>query len=123
MNRLLLISLAIFLTIACSDVALADGSASGAQFANMVVVGLIILIVLICFLGALSVFSMLKGGELASGWQTLAISFMVLLIAEGLNLLNLLKIVELGSTVILVARLIAIGMVMMGITKIKKVLS
>jgi len=123
MNRSLLILLAICMSLVCSDIAFAGDTSSGAQFADMLVVGLIILLVLVCFLGALSVFSILKGGELASGWQTLAISFIVLLIAEGLNLLDLLKIVELGSTVILIARLIAIGMVMMGITRIKKVLS
>jgi len=123
MNRPLLILLAICLAIVCSNVAFAGETGSGAQFANMLVVGMIILLILICFLAALSVFSILKGGELAAGWQTLAISFMVLLIAECLNLLDLLKIVELGGTVVLIARLVAIGMVMVGITKIKRVLS
>jgi len=100
------------------------GSTGGASSITGLLVGaLIAVVILVCFLGALSVFSLLKGGELASGWQTLAISFMILLIGEALNIVDMMKIAAIGDTVILLVRLVGIGAIMVGISKIKRVLS
>ena len=94
-----------------------------ASAAGVLVVIMILLLVVICFFLALKIFSLLKGGELASAWQMLAISFMILLIAEAVKLIDMLNVANLGDTASMLIRLIGITAVMIGISKIKKALS
>jgi hypothetical protein len=91
--------------------------------AGSLVVGMIILVVVICIFLALKIFSLLKGGELASAWQLLTIAFVVLLIAEGVQLIDMLNIASLGDTAAMLIRLVGIGAVMIGMLRIKRVLS
>jgi len=51
----------------------------------------IFLVVLICFVIALKIFSMLRGGEMASGWQVLAISFIILCLGQLVELASSLE--------------------------------
>lgn len=103
--------------------ALADTNGVTASVAGVLIVVMILLVAVICFFLALKVFSLLKGGELASAWQLLAISFMILLIAEAVKLVDLLNVADLGDTAAMLIRLVGIAAVMLGISKIKKVLS
>lgn len=100
------------------------GSVGGsASAAGVLVAMMILLFAVICFFLALKVFSLLKGGELASAWQMLAVSFMILLIAEAVKLIDMLNVANLGDTAAMLIRLIGIAAVMIGISKIKKALS
>jgi hypothetical protein len=104
-------------------VAVADTDLGGSTMAGSLVVGMIILVVVVCIFLALRIFSLLKGGELASAWQMLAIAFVILLIAEGVQLIDMLNIAGLGNTTAMLIRLVGIGAVMIGMLRIKRVLS
>ena len=104
-------------------VAVADTDLGGSTMAGSLVVGSIILVVVVCVFLALKIFSLLKGGELASAWQMLTIAFVILLIAEGVQLIDMLNIASLGDTAAMLIRLVGIGAVMIGILRIKRVLS
>ncbi len=123
MAKILFSLTVIFWACILPSTALAGVSNGSPSITSLLVDALIAVVILVCFLGALSIFSLLKGGELASGWQTLAISFMILLIGEALNILDMMKIASIGDTVVLLVRLIGIGAIMLGISKIKRVLS
>ena len=104
-------------------VAVADTDLGGSTMAGSLVVGTIILVVVVCVFLALRIFSLLKGGELASAWQMLTIAFVILLVAEGVQLIDMLNIASLGDTAAMLIRLVGIGAVMIGILRIKRVLS
>lgn len=123
MAKILLSLTVIFWAFILPSTALAGGSNGSPSITSLLVDALIAVVILVCFMGALSIFSLLKGGELASGWQTLAISFMILLIGEALSILDMMKIASIGDTVVLLVRLVGIGAIMLGISKIKRVLS
>ena len=92
MNRSLLSMITCVAAASIPRVAVADTDLGGSTMAGSLVVGMIILVVVICIFLALKIFSLLKGGELASAWQLLAIAFVVLLIAEGVQLIDMLNI-------------------------------
>lgn len=96
---------------------------SAVHVPGLLIVGLMLMVMIVCFSLALKVFSLLKGGELASAWQILAISFMILLIAEAVKFVDLLNIANIGETAAMLVRLVGIGTVMIGISRIKRVLS
>ena len=123
MNRSLLSLITCVGAASIPRVAVADTDLGGSTMAGSLVVGMIILVVVICFFLALKIFSLLKGGELASAWQMLAIAFLVLLIAEGVQLIDMLNIASLGDTAAMLIRLVGIGAVMIGMLRIKRVLS
>ena len=104
-------------------VASADTGEGVTSVAGLLVVAVVLLFAAICFFMALRVFSLLKGGELASAWQILAVSFMVLFLAEGMKLIDMLNVAHLGDTLVTAIRLVGIAAVMIGVSKIKSVLS
>ncbi len=123
MNRSLLSLITCVAAASIPRVAVADTDLGGSTMAGSLVVGTIILVVVICIFLALKIFFLLKGGELASAWQMLAIAFVILLIAEGVQLIDMLNIASLGDTAAMLIRLVGIGAVMIGILRIKRVLS
>jgi hypothetical protein len=123
MNRSLLSLITCVAAASIPRVAVADTDLGGSTMAGSLVVGMIILVVVICIFLALKIFSLLKGGELASAWQLLTIAFVVLLIAEGVQLIDMLNIASLGNTAAMLIRLVGIGAVMIGMLRIKRVLS
>jgi len=123
MNRLLIPIILGFVIELLPVSAYAGNGASGASTTGLLLIGLILLLVLVCFFTALKIFSFLKGGEMASAWQILAISFMILIAAEAVRLVEMLNIVNFGETPSMVLRLIGVGTIMVGIARIKKILS
>jgi hypothetical protein len=103
--------------------AYAGSGVSALPVGGLLVAGMIVLMATICFYLALKIFGLLKGGELASAWQVLAISFVILLISEAMRLIDMLNIANLGDTASMLIRLIGIATVMIGISKIKRALS
>jgi len=98
------------------------GSVSASGFGVLFEAG-ILLVVLICFVVAMKIFSYLRGGELASGWQVLAISFIVLCLGQMMELASMLELFGLDRAVVLGIRLIGVSLLMIGVARIKKVLS
>ncbi len=123
MNRSFLSMITCVAAASIPRVAVADTDLGGSTMAGSLVIGMIILVVVICIFLALKIFSLLKGGELASAWQLLTIAFVVLLIAEGVQLIDMLNIASLGNTAAMLIRLVGIGAVMIGMLRIKRVLS
>ena len=123
MNRSLLSMITCVAAASIPRIAVADTDLGGSTMAGSLVVGTIILVIVICIFLAIKIFLLLKGGELASAWQMLAIAFVVLLIAEGVQLIDMLNIASLGDTAAMLIRLVGIGAVMIGILRIKRVLS
>ena len=97
-----------------------EGSVSGV---GLLFNGVILLVVLVCFLVALKVFAILRGGELASGWQFIAISFMVLCLGQVLELISTLELFSLNTAFVVAVRLAGVVLLMLGLTRIKRVLS
>jgi hypothetical protein len=120
-NRLLTISLAALILLPSSLMAqsASDGSSSVGFFFNM----LIMLVVLVCFLMAMKIFSLLRGGELASGWQMLAIAFITLCLGQLIELASTIEIVSLSNAIVATIRLAGVFLLLLGIVRIKKVLS
>jgi len=123
MNHPFLSVLTGFAAVLAPCVAFAGAEGGGSPLAGSVVVSVMLILVVVCLVLALKIFSLLKGGELASAWQILAIAFMILLIAEGVKLIDILDIANLGDTASMLIRLAGISIVMLGISKIKRVLS
>ena len=78
---------------------------------------------LICFSTCLKIFGLLKGGELSSGWQILAVSFIMFSLGQLLSISIDLEFVSLHHSAASVMHLLALGLVIMGVTKIKKSLT
>jgi hypothetical protein len=121
MNRSLLSLITCVAAASIPRVAVADTGLGGSIVAGSLVVGAIILVVVICIYLALKILSLFKGGELASAWQMLAIAFVILLIAEAMQLIDMLNIASLGDMAAMLMRLVGIGAVMVGILRIKRV--
>ncbi len=122
MNRVILPLILAMMFVAPSradaSVGLADSS-----IAALLLAVLMILLTGICVFIALRIFSCLKGGELASAWQVLAISFVILVIAEVVRLTALLSIADVSENVIMLIRLVGLCTVMIGVSRIRRVLS
>ena len=120
-NRLLIFTLAALLFMPCS--LLADDGSAGFSGVGVLVNGVILLVVLVCFITAMKIFSLLRGGELASGWQMLAIAFIILCLGQLVELASTLEIVALNQAVVVSVRLAGVILLLLGIVRIKKVLS
>lgn len=97
-----------------------DGAVSGV---NIMFNGVILLVMLVCLMVALKVFSILRGGELATGWQFLAVSFMILCLGQVLELVSTLELFSLNSAFVIAIKLAGVVMLMLGLARIKRVLS
>ncbi len=123
MHRPYLFLLALVTGVLIPNAACANTGEQSTSVAGLLVVALILLFAAVCFFLALKIFSLLKGGELASAWQIMAISFMILLLAEAMKLIDMLNVADLGDTVLTTVRLAGIAAVMIGVSKIRNVLS
>jgi hypothetical protein len=103
--------------------ALLADAASGSSDVGVLFNGLILLVVLVCFFVALKIFSLLRGGELASGWQMLAIAFVLLCLGQLIDLMVTLEIAGLNQAMVATARLAGAFLLLLGVVRIKKVLS
>jgi hypothetical protein len=120
-SRILTISLITLILL--PSMLLADsysGSTSGIGFLFSV---LILMVVFVCFFLATKIFSLLRGGELASGWQMLAISFIVLCLGQLVDLASTLELFNLDQAIVVTFRLAGVFLLLLGIVRIKKVLS
>ncbi|MBU1317638.1 MAG: hypothetical protein KKG33_07585 [candidate division Zixibacteria bacterium] len=123
MNRLLfsvIAGVSVWLTPAVTYAGVQPG---GSGITEGLLVALMLLLAAICFFVALKIFSSLRGGEMAAAWQILAVSFIILLIAEAVSLLNILDVANVGQYTAMVIRLLGLATIMIGVSKIRKVLS
>ncbi|MBD3218486.1 MAG: hypothetical protein GF310_09445 [candidate division Zixibacteria bacterium] len=120
-SRLLIFALIALIIMPCTLAA--QSAESGSAGVGLLFNGLILLVVLVCFFMAMKVFSLLRGGELASGWQMLAIAFIVLCLGQLIELASTLEIVGLNQAVVVTVRLAGVFLLLLGIVRIKKVLS
>lgn len=97
-----------------------EGSISGV---GILFNGIILLVVVICFMVALKVFAILRGGEMAPGWQFIAVSFIILCLGQVLELVSILELFSLNSAFIIAIRLAGVVLLMLGLARIKRVLS
>lgn len=123
MNRLLKLAIVGTATWLFPAVAFAGDQLGGRNVSEVFLVALMLLIAGICFFIALKIFSSLRGGEMASAWQIIAISFIIMLIAEAVSLMNILAVANIGQFVAMLIRLLGLATVMMGMSRIRKVLS
>jgi hypothetical protein len=102
------------------------GAAVGAGDTSASSVGLhLVLLVgaMLCFFVCLRIYSLLKGGELSTGWQMFSISFLIMTLAEALNLSTALEFFVIQPEFVNVARVLALFFLLFGATRIKKSLS
>jgi hypothetical protein len=123
MNRLLKIAIVGVVAWLFPAVAFAGNQLGNRSVSEIFIVALMLLIAGICFFIAMKIFSSLRGGEMASAWQIIAISFVIMLIAEAVSLLNVLAVANIGQFVAMLIRLLGLAAVMMGMSRIRKVLS
>jgi len=89
-----------------------------------VAIDIVLLVVgLICFAVCLKIFALLRGGELSPGWQVLAVSFLIFSLGQLLSLAIKLDIVTMQRNAIGILQLLALILVAVGVTKIKKSLT
>jgi len=119
-SRLLIFALAALLFLPS---ALMADAASGGSDVGVLFNGLILLVVLVCFFVAMKIFSLLRGGELASGWQMLAIAFIILCLGQLIDLMATLEIGGLNQAIVATVRLAGVFLLLLGVVRIKKVLS
>ena len=116
------IIVAIVLLLAPAELAAQDGMNSTTGM-NILFGAAIFLVILACFFVASRIFSFLRGGELASGWQMLAIAFIVLCISQLLDISASLELFSLNNTAVQAFRLVGVAVLMLGFIKIKNALS
>jgi hypothetical protein len=102
--------------------AFAGGEQTASSATTMLLAVTMIAVMGVCFFVAIRVFSYLKGGELASAWQILSISFAILVIAEAVKLLAMLNIVNIHDNIVMLVRVVGLCAIMVGVARIRKVL-
>ena len=123
MNRLIAFTIAGSASAIAPGQAFADTGGASSPTAGILLGGMMLMLIVVCLVVALKVFSYLRGGELASAWQILSISFVVLIIAEAVRLVDMLGIASVGDNAVMLVRLVGLSAVMIGVARIKKVLS
>jgi hypothetical protein len=99
---------------------------SGGEDATAVGVGIDLLLMiagLLCFATCMKVFSLLRGGELSSGWQMLSVSFLLFSLAQALELLVTLELFLMPENAASALHVLSLFLILIGIAKIKKALS
>lgn len=77
----------------------------------------------LCCSFALKIYFLLKGGELAAGWQMLTASFLLFSIGELLSVAAALEIIGLQTNAIRIVQVLALFLILFGVVKIKRSLS
>jgi FtsH-binding integral membrane protein len=95
----------------------------GSAWTGAMLAAVMSLLIAACLFMALRIFSFLKGGEMASAWQIMAVSFVILVIAEVISLIGSLKVANVSPNTVALIRLIGVATVMVGVSRIKRVLS
>lgn len=101
----------------------ADNGIESTSGMNVLFGAAIFLLILICFFVAYRIFSFLRGGELAGGWQMLAIAFIVLCLSQLIDIALSLELFTLDGVTVQVIRLLGVIVLMFGFVKIKNALS
>lgn len=78
---------------------------------------------LLCFAVCFRIYALLRGGELSTGWQVFTAAFLMLSLAEAMNLSISLEFFSLPGELVNVLRVLALFLLFWGVTKIKKSLS
>jgi hypothetical protein len=78
---------------------------------------------LLCFAVCFRIYTLLRGGELSTGWQVFTFSFLILSLAEAANLATALEFFALPLALVNVLRVLALFLLFWGATKIKRSLS
>jgi len=111
-------------TLPVSSVMAQTAAKTGEVSAFGVAIDIVLLVVgLICFAVCLKIFALLRGGELSPGWQVLAVSFLIFSLGQLLSLAIKLDIVTMQRNAIGILQLLALILVAIGVTKIKKSLT
>ena len=82
----------------------ADSGTGSISGAGVLINAVILLVILACFFVAMKVFSYLRGGEMAAGWQFLAISFIVLCLGQLLALASSVELFNLDMAIVVAKR-------------------
>lgn len=77
----------------------------------------------LCFSFAMKIYLLLKGGEMAVGWQMVTASFLLFTVSELLNISASLEIVGLQTNAIRVLQVLALFLILFGVVRIKKSLT
>jgi hypothetical protein len=77
----------------------------------------------LCLAFSLRIYLLLKGGELATGWQMFAASFLTFSLAELLSVSAAVEIMALQINTIRVLQVLALFLILLGVVKIKRSLS
>jgi len=111
-------------TLPVSSALAQTAAKTGEMSAFGVAIDIVLLVAgLICFAGCLKIFALLRGGELSPGWQVLAVSFLIFSLGQLLSLAIKLDIVTMQRNAIGILQLLALVLVAVGVTKIKKSLT
>jgi hypothetical protein len=111
-------------TLPVSSALAQTAAKTGEVSAFGVAIDIVLLVVgLICFAVCLKIFALLRGGELSPGWQVLAVSFLIFSLGQLLSLAIKLDIVTMQRNAIGILQLLALILVAVGVTKIKKSLT
>lgn len=78
---------------------------------------------LLCFAVCFRIYTLLRGGELSTGWQVFTFSFLILSLAEAMNLSTALEFFALPLELVNLLRVLSFFLFFLGVTKIKKSLS
>ena len=78
---------------------------------------------LLCFATSMKIFTLLRGGELSSGWQILSVSFLLFSIAQALELSIKLEFFKMPDTAISVMQAVAVILIFIGVARIKRALT
>ncbi|MFH2057108.1 MAG: hypothetical protein ABIJ61_14205 [bacterium] len=110
------------LLLGSSDLAAANGT--GEASAATVGAHLALLVFgLLCFAVCFRIYSLLRGGELSTGWQVFTAAFLLLSLAEAMNVSTALEFFTLPGELVNALRVLALFLLFWGVTKIKKSLS
>ena len=96
----------------------AGGSLVGALLDVLLLAG-----ILTCFLISVKVKSFLRDGELASGWNLVSLSFILLFVAQLLSLFLNVRLLNISGSIISTLRLLFVVSLAWGIYYMKRVLS
>jgi hypothetical protein len=122
MKRILLYFVAVATLCLPGTLLAANGQADASVLSLATHLALFVVGALSCSV-TLKIYFLLKGGELAAGWQMLTASFLLFSVGEVLNVAAALEIIGLQANAIRVLQVLALFLILLGVIKIKKSLS
>lgn len=124
MMRLIRIATIVASTLLPTATAQADpGGATGGGFTNILLDLVQLAFALGCLLLALRVFSMVRGGKIAAGWRFLALGFALFGLAQLGAMGYRLELASFSFYWISVARALALALMLVGVSRIRRILT